>query len=530
MATLHSIVNGVAETWRRLFASLSAVTTETTAMQIILTLAVSMVLVKMVSVLLKSMATRRRLEKALSCFPGEPQHWLLGYHYLDPKTYLDVMVDWTNKYKYGFPVWDSPFTGGFMCTHPDTVKAITSTTEPKDVWTCAFVKPWLGDGLVISKGAKWKRNRKLLTPGFHFQILKSYSKIFIDSASILVTKWSDLPDQDSIEISQQLRLLTLHSLMKCIFSLDSHCQTKPEFNPYVTAVYEVSDLILKRFFNILHYNDFIYYNLTADGRKYRRSLECLHNYSRNVIKERKAALEVERATGKVNDRRYVDFLDILLSAKDEDGKGLRDEEIQDEVDTFMFAGHDTTASGISWCLYNLAKHPEHQKKCQQEIDEFFLKKGSIDVEWEDLNSFSYLTMCLKESLRITPVAPEIGRQLTKPLELPDGRVFPIGMPIWINIYALHRNVHVWKDPEVYDPFRFRQENAEQRSPFAYVPFSAGPRNCIGQNFAMSEMKIVLSVLLHHFEFSLDDQKPVKPTLGLTLQTVDGLHLCVKKRP
>ncbi|XP_070563908.1 cytochrome P450 4F2-like isoform X2 [Ptychodera flava] len=513
MSALGSLINGVVETLRHLFFFLTAVMAATTATQAILAFAVTVFVVKVVTVLLKNMAMRRQLEKAFSCFPGEPKHWLFGHlNFVDPTTYLDVSVDWANKYKYGYPVWYGPFRGGFECTHPDTIKAITSTSEPKDEWAYAFVTPWFGDGLLISKGAKWKRNRKLLTPGFHFQILKPYAKIFIDSVNILVTKWSGLCDQGSIEISQQIRLMTLHSLMKCIFSLDSQCQTKPEFNPYVTSVYEVSALVSKRFFNVLHYNDFLYNNFTSDGRYFRKSVDHLHNYSRNVIQERKVALQVEKAKG-----------------KDEDGKGLTDEEIQDEVDTFMFAGHDTTASGISWCLYNLAKHPEHQRKCQQEIDEFFLNKGSVHIEWDDLKSFPYLTMCIKESLRVTPAVPMIARELTKPVELPDGRVFPIGMQISLNIYALHRNIHVWDDPEVYDPLRFHQDALENKSPYAFVPFSAGPRNCIGQNFAMSEMKMVLSVLLYHFEFSLDDQKPVKPFLGLVLQTVDGLHLHVKKR-
>ncbi|XP_070563914.1 cytochrome P450 4F2-like isoform X2 [Ptychodera flava] len=448
---------------------------------------------------------------------------------IDPQSYMRIGVEWAAKYVHGFPVWYGPTRAGYECCHPMTVKALLSTTEPKDKWAYGFVKPWLGDGLLISNGPKWTRNRKLLTPGFHFEILKPYAKIFNDCAKVLVTKWSDRCDQGSIEVSQDIRLMTLDSLMKCIFSLDNQCQTKPKFNPYVQAVNEAAHLIAERFLNVFHHGDFIYYNFTRNGKKFKRSLQCLHEYSQTVIKERKATLQLRKTTGEVTKRNYVDFLDILLSVKDEDGKGLTDEEIQDEVDTFMFEGHDTTASGISWCLYNLAKHPEHQKKCQQEIDEFFLKKRDTCLKWDDLVNFPCLTMCIKESLRITPAVPMIGRDVTKPIELPDGRTFPKDTPIGINIYNLHHNKHVWDEPEKYDPSRFTPKNVQKRSPHAFVPFSAGPRNCIGQNFAMSEMKIVLSMVLHNFELSLDSCRPVKPMLGLVLQTVDGMHLCLRKR-
>ncbi|XP_077981199.1 cytochrome P450 4B1-like [Glandiceps talaboti] len=492
-----------------------------------------LVIINFTSYLFKQLSNRRLLEKIFEDFPGEPKHWLLG-HLPELDTTLESFqkkTEWASKRKYGIPIWYGPFLASFECSYPESMKAIYSTAEPKDEFTYGLFKPWLGDGLLISKGAKWSRNRKLLTPGFHFDVLKPYAKIFSGCAHTLVEKWCKMSEsKESIEMFHHVSLLTLDCLVKCIFSVDIKCQTieSDAQNPYTKSIYDVMKLIEQRFFNILHHNNLVYY-FTSNGRKFRRTVNDLHSFSKKVIKQRREALVLETEKGLKNNRKYIDFLDILLSAKDEDGNGLTDQEIRDEVDTFMFEGHDTTASGISWCLYNLAKNPEHQRKCQEELDEFFERKGSLDLEWNDLHSFPYLTMSIKESLRVRPPVPVVGRKLSKPMFFPDGRSLPAGTWITMNMYALHHNAHVWENPEKFDPLRFLPENVEKRSPYAFLPFAAGPRNCIGQNFAMSEMKITIALLLHHLEFSIDESKPVKGKNILVFRTVDGMYLYLKKR-
>uniref|UniRef100_A0A2K5YCE3 Cytochrome P450 family 4 subfamily B member 1 n=1 Tax=Mandrillus leucophaeus TaxID=9568 RepID=A0A2K5YCE3_MANLE len=152
-------------------------------------------------------------------------------------------------------------------------------------------------------------------------------------------------------------------------------------------------------------------------------------------------------------------------------------------------------------------------------------------KWEekadDLGKMTYLTMCIKESFRLYPPVPQVYRQLSKPVTFVDGRSLPAGSLISMHIYALHRNSAVWPDPEVFDPLRFSTENASKRHPFAFMPFSAGPRNCIGQQFAMSEMKVVTAMCLLHFEFSLDPSRlPIK-MLQLVLRSKNGIHLHLK---
>uniref|UniRef100_A0A8C9FK49 Uncharacterized protein n=1 Tax=Pavo cristatus TaxID=9049 RepID=A0A8C9FK49_PAVCR len=251
-------------------------------------------------------------------------------------------------------------------------------------------------------------------------------------------------------------------------------------------------------------------------------------YSDKVIQERKESLKDEREFEKIKKKRHLDFLDILLCAKDETGAGLSDEDLRAEVDTFMFEGHDTTASGLSWVLYCLASHPEHQARCREEIKDIL---GSRDtIQWEDLGKMTYSTMCIKESLRLYPPVPGVSRQLSKPITFHDGRTLPEGTVTAISIYLIHRNPSVWKDPSVFDPLRFSPENVSGRHSHAFLPFAAGMRNCIGQQFAMIEMKVALALTLLRFELSPDLTNPPRKIPRIILRSKNGIHLYLKKIP
>jgi cytochrome P450 len=226
--------------------------------------------------------------------------------------------------------------------------------------------------------------------------------------------------------------------------------------------------------------------------------------------------------------RYLDFLDILLTAKDEDGEGLTYQEIRDEVDTFLFEGHDTTASAISWALYSLAEHPEYQTLCQEEIDHVLQGRSDDNIQWSDLGELSYLTMCIKEALRLHCPVPFIERETTKALTI-DGVTLPARSLVDIQIYRLHHNAAVWPDSLEFRPTRFLPENLLKIDNFSFVPFSAGPRNCIGQHFAMHEMKIAIARILRKYNLALDAEFKVQKKVGVVMKTADGMYLKVSLR-
>jgi len=226
--------------------------------------------------------------------------------------------------------------------------------------------------------------------------------------------------------------------------------------------------------------------------------------------------------------KYLDFLDILLTAKDENGVGLSDIDIRNEVDTFLFEGHDTTASAISWTLFSLAEHPEYQEKCRQEIEEILEGRESDDIEWSDLPKLEYLGMCIKEGMRLHSPVAIVGRVTTKPFEL-DGVTAPPDTSIMVNIWMLHHNEHVWgKDHMDFKPERFSRENVAKMDPYQYVPFAGGPRNCIGQNFAINEQKVELAKLVYNFKFSLVPGQNIRRRLSAVMRAQNGIMANVER--
>lgn len=483
------------------------------------------ILIVSVLKLFSLLVRRQKLARALDSFPGPPTHWLFG-HALEIQKLgsLDKVVSWSQEFPYAHPLWLGQFVGFLNIYEPDYAKAVYSRGDPKAPDVYDFLLQWIGKGLLVLHGPKWFQHRKLLTPGFHYDVLKPYVAIFSESTHLMLDKWEKKASENkSFDIFCDVGHMALDTLMKCTFGKgDSGLGHRD--NSYYTAVSELTLLVQQRIESFQYHNDFIYWR-TPHGRRFLRACKIAHDHTDQVIKQRKAALQDEKEQKKIQQRRHLDFLDILLGVRDENGIKMSDADLRAEVDTFMFEGHDTTTSGISWFLYCMALYPEHQQRCREEVREILRDKDSF--QWDDLAKMTYLTMCMKECFRLYPPVPQVYRQLNKPVTFVDGRSLPAGSLISMHIYALHRNSAVWPDPEVFDPLRFSPENVSGRHPFAYMPFSAGPRNCIGQQFAMAEMKVVTALCLLRFEFSLDPSKlPIKLP-QLVLRSKNGIHLHLK---
>ncbi|XP_020020893.1 cytochrome P450 4F2-like isoform X1 [Castor canadensis] len=472
--------------------------------------------------------------RRLQCFPQPPKrNWFLGHLDMIPPTEqgMKKVTQLVTTYPKCFMIWMGPIIPVITLCHPDTIRPILSASvavAPKDMMFYSFLKPWLGDGLLLSTSDKWSCHRRLLTPAFHFNILKPYVKIFNDSTNVMHAKWQRLISEgkNRLDMFEHISLMTLDSLQKCIFGFESNCQEKP--SEYIATILDLSALVTRRGHNLLMYMDFLYH-LTPDGQHFRKACRLVHDFTGAVIQERRQTLpdqDVDDFLLAKAKSKTLDFIDVLLLTKDEDGKMLSDEDIRAEADTFMFEGHDTTASGLSWVLYNLAKHPEYQERCRQEVRELLRDRDPKDIEWDDLAQLPFLTMCIKESLRLHPPVVFITRRCTQDVMLPDGAVIPKGVTCAISIFGTHHNPAVWPDPEVYDPFRFDPENIKDRSPLAFIPFSAGPRNCIGQTFAMSEMKVALALTLLRFRVLPDHAEPRRKP-ELILRAEGGLWLRVE---
>ncbi|XP_066482547.1 cytochrome P450 4B1-like [Tiliqua scincoides] len=436
---------------------------------------------------------------------------------------------WTEKYPHSHQLWYGGFLGGLSVNYPEHAKTVLSRGDSKPSIIYNFLIPWIGRGLLVLNGPKWQQHRKLLTPGFHYEVLQPYLALMVESVTVMLDKWEKLVPKgttSSLELFEPVSLMTLDSIMKCSFSYHSNCQTDRE-NSYINTVLDLTLKFYQRLKTPLYHSDLIYW-CSSQGRQFREGCRLAHIHTDKVIRERKESHKNEQELEKILKKRRLDFLDILLCAKDEQGNPLSDVDLRAEVDTFMFEGHDTTASGISWLLYCMAQNPEHQQRCREEIKELLEEKKNI--QWDDLGKMTYCTMCIKESLRLYPPVPQVGRDLNAPLTFADGRSLPKGFFIIMNIYGLHRNPEVWENPEVFNPLRFLPENSSGRHPYAFLPFAAGPRNCIGQQFAMNELKVALALTLLRFELFPDASKPPIPYPQIVTRSINGIHVNLKTLP
>ncbi|KAK8772357.1 hypothetical protein V5799_024400 [Amblyomma americanum] len=250
-----------------------------------------------------------------------------------------------------------------------------------------------------------------------------------------------------------------------------------------------------------------------------------------VIAERKQELRNELDSGVISleddsseggRKKARPFMDLLLLEHFKNN--ITEEGIREEVDTFMFEGHDTTAMGISWALFLIGHHPREQQLIHEELDLIFGEDRERHVTSEDLKQMKYLECALKECQRIYPSVPLITRACMEPFTV-GGTTLPKGSIINVETYFLHRDPEVFPKPEEFHPERFFPENAKGRHPYAYIPFSAGPRNCIGQRFALAEEKIVVANILRRFRVqSLDQRDQVALVSEMVLRPRTGLRI------
>uniref|UniRef100_A0A182KHA4 Uncharacterized protein n=1 Tax=Anopheles christyi TaxID=43041 RepID=A0A182KHA4_9DIPT len=442
---------------------------------------------------------------------GPPAYPLIGNGLLfagkTPAEFLQTVGRLIQQYGKCFRVW----LGTQMLiviTEPKDIEVLLSSNKYIDKSIeYDFIRPWLGEGLLTSTGRKWHTHRKVITPTFHFKILEQFVEIFDQQSSTFVqVLGAHAKSGETFDIFRPVTLCALDVICETAMGTKVNAQLNTE-SEYVQAVKDITNLVQIRLFNFLIRYE-IFYRFSDNRRKQLEALKVLHGYTDSVIKSRREELNRASDSGSATERDVNDndlgikkkmaFLDMLLQSKI-DGQPLTDLEIREEVDTFMFEGHDTTTSAISFLLQNLAKHPEIQQKVFDEVRNVVGDDRTRPVTIAMLNDMHYLDLVIKETLRLYPSVPMFGRKMMEDAEI-NGKVFPAGSNTIILPFFLGRNPEFFPNPEKFDPERFNVEtSAEKTNPYQYVPFSAGPRNCIGQKFAVAEIKSLVSKLLRHYE-------------------------------
>ncbi|KAK7792766.1 hypothetical protein R5R35_004879 [Gryllus longicercus] len=475
-----------------------------------------------------------RAARLVSSIPGPKPLPLIGNTLEFGYGTVDIIANMTRLWKeYGhvFKIWLGPHLFIVVADAKYMEHFLSSNTNITKNMTYGFLEPWLGTGLLTSTGSKWKHHRKIITPTFHFKILEQFVEVFNNSGNVMIQKLKKEVNGGEFDIYNYITLCALDSICETAMGVSMNVQNDGN-SEYVSALQGLADLIMKRTFIPWLFPKFIF-DRSELGKLQKGYLKILHDTTNKVIADRKRELAEkhndetsdETFENEIGQKKKLAFLDLLLQYTKGEGN-LTDEEIREEVDTFMFEGHDTTASAMSFCLLLLSKNLECQEIAYAELKEIF---GNSDREatMKDLQDMKYLECVIKESLRIYPSVPFFARLLDEDVHI-DGVHIVKGTNILLSPVFLHRNQSYFPDPEKFDPDRFSAENIQGRNPYVYLPFSAGPRNCIGQKFAMMEMKSTISKVLRNFKLS-PGSKEVVLSAELVLRNWGGIFLKLQNR-
>ncbi|XP_046488147.1 cytochrome P450 4g15 [Neodiprion pinetum] len=427
-----------------------------------------------------------------------------------------------------------------------------------------FFKPWLGNGLLISTGQKWRAHRKLIAPTFHLNVLKSFIDLFNANSRAVVEKMRQEQGKE-FDCHDYMSECTVEILLETAMGVSKSTQDRSGFE-YAIAVMKMCDILHLRHTRVWLRPDWLF-NLTKYGKDQVQLLDIIHGLTKKVIKRKKEDYKggkrnlidaaANQADGKaknttvveglsfgqsaglkddldvddndVGEKKRLAFLDLLIESG-QNGVVLTDTEIKEQVDTIMFEGHDTTAAGSSFFLSLMGIHQDIQEKVIEELDEIF---GDSDrpVTFQDTLEMKYLERCLMETLRMYPPVPIIAREIKTDLKLASGDyTLPAGATVVIGTFKMHRQANIYPNPDVFNPDNFLPEKTANRHYYAFVPFSAGPRSCVGRKYAMLKLKIILSTILRNFRIKSDlKEEDFRLQADIILKRAEGFKIRLEPR-
>lgn len=365
--------------------------------------------------------------------------------------------------------------------------------------------PFAGEGLLTSDGAMWKRQRKLMQPAFHHRALAAYSNVMVAETLRVLDSFAEGQVR---EVSGEMAELTLNIVAKCLFGAELPGELREMRGAMVAMLAAAS----QRVNAILHLPPWA---PTPGNLRERRALRQMEGLLRVLIESR-------RKSEKPRD----DLLSVLVAATGEaSGGGMPDKQLRDEMLTLFLAGHETTANALTWTWFLLSQHPEAEAKLCEELDRVLDGRAP---EVSDLAKLPYTEMVIRESMRLYPPAPAVAREPLAEVTIAGYRIRE-GSLLSINTYAMQRDPRFYDDAERFYPERF-SEGWEERIPrYAYLPFGAGPRVCIGNGFAMMEARLILATVAQRYKLSLEPSQKVVPMQVITLKPRGPVRMRLERR-
>ncbi|XP_050091431.1 cytochrome P450 4C1-like [Anopheles aquasalis] len=454
------------------------------------------------------------------------------------------IIEISQTYRSPCRVWLGPKLFVFIDNADDLQTVLTSASclEKADVYR--FFK--CEAGLFSAPAAVWRTHRKYLSPCFNAKILASFVSVFNEKSVILVSQLrSHLDQRTPFNVYEYIAKCTLDMICATTLGTDMNLQNE-EGDEYIAAIEKCSELLNHRLYKVWLHPDAIY-RLTDAFKVQKQCYDTAYKMSRKVLALR--TTELRQVTQQGTSARSSSTVDVQLhEAADEQSsprkpqiyidqlfriagetKNVFDEQaIKDEIDTIILGGQETSALTLSHVVLMLAIHQEVQQRVYDEL--LTVTRGSQEVLNEHLPHLVYMEMVLKETMRLFPVGPMIGRQCTEDTQI-STTVIPKGVTVVLGIFNIQRNPDHWgPKADLFDPENFSPERSADRHPYCFLPFSAGPRNCIGYRYGLMSMKVMLCHLLRAYRFSTDlamDQLTLK--LNITLKIANKHMVRIVRR-
>ncbi len=399
-------------------------------------------------------------------------------------------------------------SSAYLLRRPEHAKHVLQdnhTNYDKRNFDYRVLKPIVGEGLLTSNGDHWRGQRKLIQPAFQRERITALVPLIVERTEALIARWKAQPDA-SRDVSRDMSRLTLEIVTEALFGVDAG-ESAAEIGE---AFLILSRNVMDQYGSLPAMLPFL---PTPGNLRAKRARKRLHAIVDRLIAERRS-----RPAGD-------DLLSAMLEARDEDsGRPMSETQLRDEVTTFLLAGHDTTANALSWTFYLLSQHPQIADRVESEIDQVL---GAEPVAAAAIPQLNFGRAVLQESMRLYPPAWIISRATIEADEI-GGYVIDKRALVAVCAYDTQRLADVWPEPEKFDPGRFIDNHAGP-VPFAYYPFGAGPRMCIGAGLATIEAIVILATVMRKCRLRLVPGQTVEPEALITLRPRNGLEMTVDWR-
>ena len=404
---------------------------------------------------------------------------------------------------------------GFLITNPDDVRHVLQDNARNYHKSPLYEKlrMFLGNGLLTSEDDFWLRQRRIAQPAFHRQRMAAIAGVMAELARDAAARWQPLASTGRpVDVDEEMMRLTRTVVLRALLGAD--------LGPFTATIDDAWTIINQ------HVGE-SFWSLgfdTLPTPKYRRFLAAravLRDAVDHVIAERRRNLAEHPG-----DDGGADLLSMLMAARDEEtGEAMSDDQLRVEVTTFLLAGQETTSLALTWTWYLLSQHPASRGRLEAELDTVL---DGRPPEYADLANLPYLRMVVDESMRLYPPAWGFSRQALSDDQLGGFRL-PAGWLAFVIPYVLHRLPAYWQDPEAFDPDRFLPERSTDRPKFAFIPFGAGPRRCIGDQFALIETQLSVAAFAQQYRLHLQPGHKVDPWPLITLRPRFGMPMTIERR-